>query len=127
MARSKSRLKPFQFHDEVYGVPIYLAHCPAQELESWFAREHLVDVELVEDAKAQTIWMGGHLIFWFSPDVKVKTVDGLSTITHEACHGTAFILSDRGVSLKDGEAIAYHQSWLFRELLARLNPKFARS
>lgn len=57
-----------------------------------------------------------HYVLWF------ETLEDLDVLVHECLHICFYILEDVGVHADAGhqEAIAYLQSWMFREIVQRL-------
>lgn len=86
------------------------------------------ELEAAKSAKACVIFdrddkiRDGRLWLWFGKSISTANVYGLSTIGHEAVHGTMAVFKDKQIAItKDcEEPFAYYQTYLFTEVLNRL-------
>lgn len=133
MAR-KPRLRKWYWTDPLYFVRIYMLHGPWNLAFDWMQETFEKDItrDLLGGASAgKTIWMSdpqdkvpcSALIFWYpSSCAPAKHTEDAATVAHEAFHGVAQVLLDRGMELGNDseEAFAYYLTWLYREQHRRL-------
>ncbi len=118
--------------DEIFRTnPSIFINCDAFELKKTVEKaikEEWTDFDVEKEDKVNSLGAVWHIIDKKNNSYHILwikkfdwTVPSLASLVHEVRHLTDELLTDRGVSLKDREATAYFNEFLFDKILTGIS------